>query len=284
LVGYWEMSRVSESAEGRGSGSGSESKMVSDLESGEGYHQDDHAGTGTGEGTLEQEEESSREGKGEVSAERDSKSSGRGLMASTLTRVWKSFSRSLAPPWVDSNHARALHTDQTSTSGDYRSPESSTHTDGDIDLPPSSSVRIPRSDPPVPRQYLDLRFKGLGLVLDLGWRRSEEGLRWELDDWREAVRREHQGKGTGGALWASTHFSGGQDTSDGVEGAQGGNVKRVGKVGRWLWKIMAREEVPSGGEGVGTKTGTGTGSGSDGKRKGGERSGYWATTPFVGAW
>lgn len=36
----------------------------------------------------------------------------------------------------------------------------------------------------VPQGYLDLRYKGLGFVLDLGWRRTEEGTRWEMEDRR----------------------------------------------------------------------------------------------------
>lgn len=39
-------------------------------------------------------------------------------------------------------------------------------------------------EPPLPAGYIDLRYYGLGVVLDLGWRRSEEGLRFEMDDWR----------------------------------------------------------------------------------------------------
>jgi hypothetical protein len=299
-VGYWEMSRVSESGEGRGRepGSGLESELrsglVSDSESGEGYGQDDHAGSGSGsaEATPGQAEKSSREGKGEVGdAERDSKNSDSGLMnsTSTVTRVFRSFMRSLAPPWVDSKYSSSHHTDSTptsSSSGDYLPPKFSKQLEEGVDLALSAaSTRVPRPappGPPVPRDYLDLRFRGLGLVLDLGWRRSEEGLRWELDDWREATRRQHQARGKGGALWGSPHFSGEQDTSERADGAEGGKVSRAGKVGRWLGRIIGRGDARNGGDGVGTKTGTGTG--SDGKRKGGERSGFWATTPFVGAW
>jgi hypothetical protein len=224
-------------------------------------------------------------------AERDSKNSDSGLMTSTstVTRVFRSFMRSLAPPWVDSKYSSSHHTDSTptsSSSGDYLPPKFSKQLEEGVDLALSAaSTRVPRPappGPPVPRDYLDLRFRGLGLVLDLGWRRSEEGLRWELDDWREATRRQHQARGKGGALWGSPHFSGEQDTSERADGAEGGKVSRAGKVGRWLGRIIGRGDARNGGDGVGTKTGTGTG--SDGKRKGGERSGFWATTPFVGAW
>lgn len=290
------MSRVSQSGEGREPDSETElrSGLMSELASGEGPSQDGHAGSGSGsgsgsgEGTLGQAEESSREGKGEVGdAERDSRSSDSGLMTSTstLARVFKSFIRSIAPPWIDSQHSRSHHTDPTpapSSSGDCPPPEFSKHSEEGIDLAPSSaSTRMPKLVRPVPRDYLDLRFKGLGLVLDLGWRRSEEGLRWELDDWREATRRQHHAQGKGGALWGSPHFSGGQDTSERADRAEGGKDSRM-NMGRWLWKIMGREEARNGGDGVETKTGTGIR--NDGKRKGGERSGFWATTPFVGAW
>ncbi|RSH92148.1 hypothetical protein EHS25_008563 [Saitozyma podzolica] len=279
LVGYWEMSRVSESGEGRGRepGSGLESELrsglVSDSESGEGYGQDDHAGSGSGsaEATPGQAEKSSREGKGEVGdAERDSKNSDSGLMTSTstVTRVFRSLYTYILILWrlstTQVQQAIRRGCRPCSLSG----------------VDEGTKARSTWS--PVPRDYLDLRFRGLGLVLDLGWRRSEEGLRWELDDWREATRRQHQARGKGGALWGSPRFSGEQDTSDRADGAEGGKVSRAGKVGRWLGSIIGRGEARNGGDGVGTKTGTGTG--SDGKRKGGERSGFWATTPFVGAW
>ncbi|ODO09692.1 hypothetical protein I350_01906 [Cryptococcus amylolentus CBS 6273] len=34
---------------------------------------------------------------------------------------------------------------------------------------------------PLPKGYIDLRYKGLGWVVDMNWRRSEEGLKWEVE-------------------------------------------------------------------------------------------------------
>lgn len=46
---------------------------------------------------------------------------------------------------------------------------------------------IMHTESPLPKNYVDLRFGGLGLVLDLGWRRTEEGLRWEIEDTMRAA-------------------------------------------------------------------------------------------------
>lgn len=40
---------------------------------------------------------------------------------------------------------------------------------------------------PLPQGYYDLRIGGVGLVLDLGWRRTDEGLSWELDEQKHAA-------------------------------------------------------------------------------------------------
>ncbi|ORY30993.1 hypothetical protein BCR39DRAFT_100387 [Naematelia encephala] len=37
----------------------------------------------------------------------------------------------------------------------------------------------------LPRGYVDLSLKGLGFIVDLGWRRTEEGLAWEQESWRD---------------------------------------------------------------------------------------------------
>jgi len=39
----------------------------------------------------------------------------------------------------------------------------------------------------LPPGYVDLRIGGIGLVLDFGWRRTDEGLRWEVENVRQAA-------------------------------------------------------------------------------------------------
>lgn len=46
---------------------------------------------------------------------------------------------------------------------------------------------IVHTESPLPKHYVDLRFGGLGFVLDLGWRRTDEGLRWEVEDTMRAA-------------------------------------------------------------------------------------------------
>ena len=38
----------------------------------------------------------------------------------------------------------------------------------------------------LPTGFVDLRYKGLGFVLDFGWKRSEEGMAWELEEYRRS--------------------------------------------------------------------------------------------------
>lgn len=47
--------------------------------------------------------------------------------------------------------------------------------------PPTQPIRS------LPRGYYDLRLGGVGLVLDLGWRRTDEGLAWELEEQKQAA-------------------------------------------------------------------------------------------------
>ena len=42
--------------------------------------------------------------------------------------------------------------------------------------PPKRFTSLPRD---LPSHHLDLRYKGMGFVLDLGWKRSNEGVIWE---------------------------------------------------------------------------------------------------------
>jgi hypothetical protein len=37
----------------------------------------------------------------------------------------------------------------------------------------------------LPENYVDMRYRGLGLIFDFGWRRTEEGMEWEMQDWRD---------------------------------------------------------------------------------------------------
>lgn len=46
----------------------------------------------------------------------------------------------------------------------------------------SATPYVMHTESPLPKHYIDLRFGGLGFVLDLGWRRTDEGLRWEVED------------------------------------------------------------------------------------------------------
>jgi hypothetical protein len=41
----------------------------------------------------------------------------------------------------------------------------------------------------LPENYVDMRYRGLGLVVDFGWRRTEEGMEWEVEDWRDTKMR-----------------------------------------------------------------------------------------------
>ena len=47
---------------------------------------------------------------------------------------------------------------------------------------PSSDHQEETTSKNLPSGFLDLRYKGLGFVLDLGWTRTEEGMRWEIQD------------------------------------------------------------------------------------------------------
>ncbi|WVQ83354.1 hypothetical protein IAT38_005493 [Cryptococcus sp. DSM 104549] len=66
-------------------------------------------------------------------------------------------------------------------------PESTSHPDPaptDVAPPPASTAAAPtaRKTKPLPPGYLDLRFRGVGFVLDLGWRRTDEGIQWEIEE------------------------------------------------------------------------------------------------------
>ena len=41
----------------------------------------------------------------------------------------------------------------------------------------------------MPDGYVDFRYKGLGFVWDFGWRRTEEGMEWEMEDWVDTKKR-----------------------------------------------------------------------------------------------
>ncbi|KAK4686645.1 hypothetical protein P7C73_g3480, partial [Tremellales sp. Uapishka_1] len=46
----------------------------------------------------------------------------------------------------------------------------------------------------MPPGWVDLRYKGVGFVLDLGWRRSEQGMAWEVEDWKQGLGVENPGE------------------------------------------------------------------------------------------
>jgi hypothetical protein len=41
----------------------------------------------------------------------------------------------------------------------------------------------------LPDNYVDMRYRGLGLIFDFGWRRTEAGMEWEVEDWRDTKMR-----------------------------------------------------------------------------------------------
>lgn len=53
----------------------------------------------------------------------------------------------------------------------------------------------PTASEDLPKGYYDLSWKGLGFVLDLGWKRTEEGMRWEgnVGTWEPPKRDEQAG-------------------------------------------------------------------------------------------
>ena len=68
---------------------------------------------------------------------------------------------------------------------------------------PSAQCRSyppPEQPPPtaLPAGYLDPPFKGMGLVLDFGWKRSEQGMLWEVEDWRRRGAGRGKERGDGG--------------------------------------------------------------------------------------
>jgi hypothetical protein len=61
--------------------------------------------------------------------------------------------------------------------------------EGEPTPPAPSSAAVPAHtvSPGLPDGYVDLRIGGVGLVLDLGWYRTDEGLRWEAANVRDAA-------------------------------------------------------------------------------------------------
>jgi hypothetical protein len=58
----------------------------------------------------------------------------------------------------------------------------------DTDAPETPAERPPTPPAkPLPKWYHDLRLGGVGLVLDFGWRRTDEGLQWELEEQKHAA-------------------------------------------------------------------------------------------------
>lgn len=59
-------------------------------------------------------------------------------------------------------------------------------TDNELEVGKATPYVV-HTESPLPKNYIDLRFGGLGFVLDLGWRRTDEGLRWEVEDTMRAA-------------------------------------------------------------------------------------------------
>ena len=78
---------------------------------------------------------------------------------------------------------------------------------------------------PLPAGYIDLRYKGMGFVLDTGWRRSEEGMRWEVEEWRRTRRRTGQTQ--------ETEKENGKEKANVASRWGGGWIERIPFVRSW---------------------------------------------------
>lgn len=57
----------------------------------------------------------------------------------------------------------------------------------------SSSATTSIQETGLPENYVDMRYRGLGLVFDFGWRRTEKGMAWEISDWERTTNGSSQG-------------------------------------------------------------------------------------------
>lgn len=63
--------------------------------------------------------------------------------------------------------------------------------------------------PSLPPGYVDLRIGGIGFIVDLGWRRTDQGLHWEVDDIRHArATRDARRRGSSSAVPAASKNAG----------------------------------------------------------------------------
>lgn len=88
----------------------------------------------------------------------------------------------------------------------------------------------------LPRDHLDLRYRGLGFVLDFGWTRSEEGVRWEMED-RKA---------------AGSRLNGPRKTvqeEEGEERKDAGESSRKSGASTWLTRVLSSVKGRSGSTG-----------------------------------
>ncbi|WOO83751.1 Signal peptidase complex catalytic subunit SEC11 [Vanrija pseudolonga] len=100
--------------------------------------------------------------------------------------------------------------------------------------------------PSLPPGYVDLRIGGIGFVVDLGWRRTDQGLHWEVDDIRHArATRDARRRGSSGTV-------------------PGASSKNAGSV-------------------LGAAAAAGVDESSSGKAKGSRRN-SWLGASFVGSW
>ncbi|RSH86693.1 uncharacterized protein EHS24_004964 [Apiotrichum porosum] len=98
-------------------------------------------------------------------------------------------------------------------------------------LPLTAPTRA--SDTRLPAGYVDLRVGGVGLVFDLGWRRTDAALRWEVEDvryaaeqkrWRGAVREQRRrgGKSVDVGVGVGDAAGGVAEAAVGSEGKKSG--------------------------------------------------------------
>jgi hypothetical protein len=87
----------------------------------------------------------------------------------------------------------------------------------------------------VPAGYTDLRWRGLGMIVNFGWKRSEEGMEWEMEDWKNTRRRHGEEIHGEEEEIDMTEEEGGQDARDGT-GMASTQKERTG----WADRVMAR--------------------------------------------
>lgn len=67
---------------------------------------------------------------------------------------------------------------------------------------PGSETELSEDLSTLPPGYIDLRWRGLGFVLDIGFARSEQGLKWEIADTKRAIQYDREAKKSRQRYWA----------------------------------------------------------------------------------